>query len=435
MLRGARTITGHRLMVLARRNYRILALESSCDDSCVALLDKHLELEPPTVIDQAKTTLNSAKVGGIIPTMAHEFHQQQFARLVYDFCKKHAITPSSSPDLVCCTRGPGMVGSLSAGLQLAKGLSIAWNKPLIGVHHMLGHALVAKLPKLSQPEVLPPAYPFLSLLCSGGHTMLILLKSITDHEIVANTNDLAAGDSLDKCARELGLVGNMLGQELEQFVKDIPLELKEEFKQISTVTRDNEFNFQLKKPLRTTKVGRFPDKLEFSFTPFLSSIKQLRDRSFQNSEFDLRTRQFLAYKIQEVLFDHIIDRLNIAFIKHGISPEFAFADGKFARVRDFICSGGVAANVTLREKLFSELNYDKNLQIDRPEMQFHFPDLNLCTDNAVMIGVAGAEIFETLRVKSDYTIFPIRKWPMNELLDVDGWVPVDDEEFKRICKY
>lgn len=419
----------------ARRNYRILAVESSCDDSCVALLDKYLASQPPRVIDQAKATLNSAPEGGINPTKAYEYHHHALAPLVRNFCQKHRITPDSPPDLICCTRGPGMVGSLSAGLQMAKGLAVAWNKPLIGVHHMLGHALIAKLPKSTQPNVQPPSYPFLSLLCSGGHTMLILLKSITDHEIVINTMDIAAGEGLDKCGRELGLVGNMIGKELEQFVKNIPETAKEEFKRIKTHTRDNEFNFQLAKPLRSAKFDKIPDELQFTFAGFVSSIKHLRKTYYEDKEFDMRTKQFLAFKIQEILFDHIVDRINVAILKHGKAPDVEFSDGKFAGVKDFICSGGVAANDRLREKLFSDLNYDKNLGIARLDMQFHYPDISLCTDNAVMIGVAGAEIFETLKVKSDLSIYPIRRWPMNELLDVDGWVKVKDEELERTCKY
>ena len=81
---------------------------------------------------------------------------------------------------------------------------------------MLGHLLTANLSNLEQPKLPPPNYPFLSLLCSGGHTMLVLLKSLTEHEIIVNVGDIAVGDSLDKCARELGMYGNMLGKELEK---------------------------------------------------------------------------------------------------------------------------------------------------------------------------------------------------------------------------
>lgn len=416
------------------RCYMVLALESSCDDACVALLDKYSKDQAPKVIDQFKETLNSSGTGGIIPTDAHEFHQFTIANLVAKFCKKHNLNSTSPPDLICCTRGPGMVGSLSASLQFAKGLSVSWNKPLIGVHHMLGHILIANLPKSQQPEMDAPKYPFLSLLCSGGHTMLVLLKSLTEHEIIIDTVDIAAGDSIDKCARELGLVGNMLGKELERYVKAIPEDLKKKFENIDTKSRDNDFKFQLSLPLRSPKHLKIPEKLEFSFASFLSTIQGYRTKYFNGKDFDEMTKMFIAFKLQELVLDHMINRINIAFIKHGIDIiSYTKADGKFKGVQDFICSGGVASNQRLRNKLHNNLNYGSlTKESESHILNFHFPDLALCTDNAIMIGVAGIEIFENLKVKSDLNILPIRKWPMDELLKVDGWVQLNDEEINKI---
>lgn len=414
------------------RHYRVLAIESSCDDSCVALLDKYLACDPPKIIGQSKSTLNSAKEGGIIPTAAHEFHQMALADLVQGFCAEHNLNSHSPPDLICCTRGPGMVGSLSAGIQTAKGLSIAWNRPLIGVHHMLGHVLTAILPKKSQPDLAPPRYPYLSLLCSGGHTMLVLLKSITDHKILINTSDIAAGDSIDKCARVLGIEGNMRGKELEKYVANIPEDLKAKFSRINTNSADNEFKLQMRLPLKGPSHLKVPDVVEFVFSQFQSTLQRFKEVNFPDQNIDKVTKQFVAYKIQETIFDHLIDRINIAFFKHGLSKN---GDGELAGVRDFICSGGVAANQTLRKKLSENLTYDTNLQLSPDDMVFHFPDIALCTDNAVMIGTAGIEILENLKVKSDLKFLPIRRWPMNELLDVDGWVGVSDAEFHEIRKF
>lgn len=397
----------------------MLAIESSCDDSCVALLERNHRDLPPQLIDEVKVTLNSAKVGGIIPTAAHEFHQASVASETLKLCARNGFAGSYAPDLICVTRGPGMVGSLSASTQFAKGLAVAWNKPLIGVHHMLGHLLTAMLPSSRGGTYDPPKYPFLSLLCSGGHTMLVLLKSITDHQVIINTSDIAAGDSIDKCARELGLEGNMLGPELERYVANIDPELQQEFARTSTYN-DNRFGFRLRMPMRGPKHKKIPETIEFGFASFLSSITGFKDANFRLKPMDETTRQFVAYKLQEVLFDHIVNRINVAFAKHG-----AEGDMSFAGVQDFVCSGGVAANQRLREKLYEELKTDNALK-------FHFPDLRLCTDNATMIGNAGIHIFEQLRVKSDLSILPIRKWPMDELLTVDGWVPVTEEEFSLV---
>ncbi|KAK6456702.1 glycoprotease family-domain-containing protein [Scheffersomyces xylosifermentans] len=423
------------LSIEARRSYKVLAIESSCDDSCVALLDRFSPNEPPIIIDHVKKTLNSADIGGILPTAAYDFHLATIGSLVSDLCKRHNLSSSNPPDLICVTRGPGMTGSLCSSTQFAKGLSVAWDVPLIGVHHMLGHLLIAQLPKSEQPDVPAPQYPFLSLLCSGGHTMLILSKSISEHEIIINVNDIAVGDSLDKCARELGLYGNMLGKELEKYINEFPTELKEEFHTIDVETRDNDYKFKLKMPFKGPGTGRVPKNIQFSFAQFLSSIQSYRIHYRHNEPFDDKTNKMIAYKTQETIFNHIIDRINVAFQRHGLDrSSYRNADGKFVGIKDFICSGGVAANRRLREKLSAELNYKDALRTNT-DLTFHFPDLSLCTDNAVMIGVAGIEIFEKLRVKSDLSITPIRKWPMNELLDVDGWVKVDEEEFRNVCKF
>lgn len=393
-----------------KRTYRVLALESSCDDSCVALLEKKAGIKVPTVIDEMKLTLNSAPMGGIVPTMAHEFHLQNLPNLVKAFCSKHKVTTERPPDLICVTRGPGMMGSLSSSLQLAKGLAVAWNVPLVGVHHMLGHLLTANM---SHTET--PTYPYLSLLCSGGHTMLVFLRSLTDHEIIIDTSDIAAGDSIDKCARELGLQGNMLGPRLEQYVDQIDRTTQERFRKVKT-DRDNEFGLRLKMPLRAAKHKKIPDVIEFSFASFLSSVSAFkRERSL--TELELK---FAAFKVQDMIFDHIIDRINIAFLKHS-------GDRKFNDVKDFVCSGGVGANTVLRHKLQTQLNSPAKLK-------YHFPEPALCTDNAKMIGNAGIEIFEQLRLRSDLSILPIRKWPVDNLLGVDGWVLLSDQEFEQVTK-
>lgn len=414
-----------RLQKLWVRCYRILALESSCDDSCVALLDKKTPDGPPQVVDEKKATLRSAEAGGVIPTAAFQFHQSQMPKLVLAFCQKHNISAHSPPDLLCVTQGPGMAGSLSLTLQYAKGLSMAWNVPFVGTHHMLGHIVASYLPSSEFPHQPPPRYPFLSLLCSGGHTMLVFLKSLTEHEIIANTMDIACGDALDKNARELGMRGDMIGPELEQFVQSISPEEKAYFASIKTSTAENEFQIALSLPLRTAKHKKIPDSVSFTFAYLLSTIKQYRERVFHNQEFDLTTKKFLAFKIQELLFDHIIDRVNIALFKHSRVGSNDIADGKFDNVKDFVCSGGVAANKTLRQKLFNNLKFHNDLT-------FHFPDLRVCTDNATMIGVAGLEIFDKLRLKSSMEVAPVPKWPLTNFLDLGSWEAVSDEEYQKV---
>lgn len=397
------------------RGYKVLALESSCDDSCIALLEKKgLQI---TVIDEVKKTLNSQKFGGIVPTEAYEFHQRVIGPTVHEFCKKNQLD-TNPPDIICCTRGPGMVGSLSVSLQLAKGLSVAWNKPLIGVHHMLGHTLI---PKLESDEL---QYPFLSLLASGGHTMLVHLKSVSEHEVLVDTCDIAVGDSLDKCARELGIEGNILGKEMERYVNSIDESTRQRFESISTFSRDNEFNFKLSLPMRGPSMKAVPGNIQFSFAPFLSTIKHFK----QNNYMDEKTRQFIAYKTQQFLFRHVIDRVNVALEKHGVKQGRVMGDGTLKGVKQLVFSGGVASNRLFRSMLQQELK----LHFLDTDIEFQFPSVTWCTDNAVMIGVAGIEIFEQLQVRSDLGIMPIRKWPMSELINVGGWVPMEESEVRKI---
>ncbi|RLV92003.1 tRNA N6-adenosine threonylcarbamoyltransferase mitochondrial [Spathaspora sp. JA1] len=417
---------------ITTRFYKVLAIESSCDDSCVALLDKYHPDKPPLIIDQFKKTLNSADTGGIIPTAAINFHHTNIASLTQALCLKHNITSSNPPDLICVTRGPGMVGSLSSSIQFAKGLSVAWDVPLIGVHHMLGHLLTAQLPKTEQPDLKPPEYPFLSLLCSGGHTMLVHSKSLTEHEIILDVNGIAVGDSLDKCARELGMHGNMLGKELEKFVDTISPEEIEEFESMNMISRsNNEYNFKLTLPFVNGGINK-EDNICFSFAQFLSAIQQYKGfyKGVGGGEelYDAKTKRMLAYMIQERIFDHMINRINVAFKQHGTGVR---ADGKLIGVKNFICSGGVASNQRLRRKLQSELKFD---MLDVSDVTFHFPDLSLCTDNAIMIGNAGINIFEQLKLKSSLEIMPIIRWPLNELVSIGGWVEMNDEEYNKVIQ-
>lgn len=394
------------------RRYRVLALELSCDDSCVALFERvHGSTR---LVEEVRETLNSTAVGGVIPTAAHNFHQERIARLTQQLCAKHNVSAANPPGLICVTRGPGMVGSISAGLQFAKGLAVAWDRPLVGVHHMLGHLLVAGLPPV-EGDFAPPQYPFLSLLCSGGHTLLALLTSLAEHEVIINTADIAAGDAIDKCARELDLRGNMLGPELEKFVRNIDPQRIERFRKVNTRDPNNAYRFSLSTPFRSTKHAKIPDVVQFGFASFPSSIAGYKARE----PWDDEKRELVAFKTQELVFDHIVDRINVALTKHGQDG------GKLAAVKDFVCSGGVAANGVLRQKLSQNL---------KAPFRFHFPPLKLCTDNATMIGHAGIEIFEHLRLKSSLDILPIRRWPMNELTQVDGWERVGDAEYAKACK-
>lgn len=352
-----------------------MAIETSCDDSCVALLDRYSKDEPPILVHHLKSTLDSKSVGGIVPTKAFVHHQENLASLVRQMCNSYDLY-TQPPDLICVTQGPGMPGSLNIGLDTAKGLSVAWNKPLVGVHHMLLHLLVPRMVS----NGLKPSFPFYSLLVSGGHTMLVRSDSLLSHQVVCDTIDIAAGDLLDKCGRTLGFRGNMIAKEMDMFI----IENHQPIDSSIDLTSIN-------KPLMN-KPGR-KDVQSFSFSLFNGMV----ERTLQKNNLKLDTltplqRYTISSYIQETIFQHMIDKISISLDSTAHSQ--------------FVISGGVSANQTLRSK------FEQNF----PKFEFFYPDLQFCTDNAVMIGWTGIEMYEQLHYTSELDITPIRKWPLADLV-------------------
>ncbi|CCH59542.1 hypothetical protein TBLA_0B07240 [Henningerozyma blattae CBS 6284] len=365
--------------ILCYRSYNVLAIETSCDDTCVALLNRNKQTASTQIIAQERITLDSVADGGIIPTKAHTHHQKYLADMVNLILQK--IPLDNKLDLVCATRGPGMPGSLAVGLDFAKGLAVGRGVPLVGVHHMLGHLLVSRLKNESSLN-----FPFATLLVSGGHTQLVVSKSVEEHKVICNTLDIAAGDALDKCARELGLKGNMLAQEMEQLARLQP----------GNSQRSDE-DFQFPNPLLT-----WDKKLDgFSFSPFVSVLKKQLDAV---GPCDINITSQAAKKVQLAVFNHIITRMKRSIINHKQDLE---------NINQLVCAGGVACNQTLRTMLANELNATFK--------EFIFPEPALCRDNAVMIGWAGIELYESLNLKSSLNILPQRKWSLEDLLALDGW--------------
>ena len=203
-----------------RRHLLTLAIESSCDDTSVAILEKDRNARAK-LHSHKKITSDNLAYKGVHPIVALESHEQNLATLVNDALQslpfQDTVGPSEStvhvrgdarrkPHFVTVTRGPGMRSNLSTGLNTAKGLAVAWQVPLVAVNHMQAHALTPRLVHaLNAKESAPPkpAFPFLSLLVSGGHTMLIRSQSLTEHPTLASTVDIAIGDCIDKIARHV----------------------------------------------------------------------------------------------------------------------------------------------------------------------------------------------------------------------------------------
>lgn len=362
------------------RSYKVLAIETSCDDACVTLIDRFSVEKPPRIVEERKVTLDSSSDGGIVPTEAAKHNRKNISVLVKDLVREH----SWKPDLICATRGPGMIGSLVGGYQLGLGLSIGWDVPIVGVNHMLGHLLVVRM----ESNGAKPAYPFLSLLVSGGHTMVVLSRGLMDHEILVDTVDIAAGDALDKVGRELGVTGNMIGKEAEKFLN---LHREEWGADVDIMVKEPMLNQWDRK-----------DILQYSFASFNSQVKNTL-KKYYNEEIpkDDKIRARLLFRYQETIFQHMISKIKLAYKQHNLD------------IKTFVCSGGVSSNQHLRTMLEKQLG-------EIGITDFHFPKPTLCTDNATMIGWAGIELFEA-GYTTELGTTVIRKWPITEMLELDGW--------------
>jgi N6-L-threonylcarbamoyladenine synthase len=314
-----------------------------------------------------------------------------------------------------------MRSNLAAGLDTAKGLAVAWQVPLVGVHHMQAHALTPRLVSALENDGDTPSspdFPFLSLLVSGGHTMLVNSTSLTEHTLVASTMDIAIGTALDKAARVIlplewisRSANTMYGRFLEQFA--FPNDENDYNYRAPRIRQDeliqNSFlGHKLMLPLTETR------DLKFSFAGILSTAERVL-RPKELDQVSLEERMELARVILRVSFEHLASRIAIAL-----------QDQKGLRdVKTLVISGGVASNNYLKTILRSFLDAR-----GFSDIQVIYPPPSLCTDNAAMIAWAGIEMFEA-GWTSDLSCTAVRRWSMDStsddggILGAKGWVVHD----------
>ncbi|KAL4924081.1 glycoprotease family-domain-containing protein [Aspergillus undulatus] len=459
-----------RLAVLSpRRGLVTLAIETSCDDTSVAIVNKSrsgaarihfLENITPDLTDYK----------GIHPILALQSHQENLAELVNkalshlpfaaespnDATKTISLPDGNrqKPDFISVTRGPGMRSNLFVGLDTAKGLSVAWQIPCVGVHHMQAHLLTPRLVSaLSLPSSGPssstnsqsaitPAFPFLSILASGGHTLLTSSDSLTSHSILATTNDVAIGEALDKSARAIlpsfllrTSKTSMFGKLLEQFAFPngaadyadyiAPRNRGEEVAVSKVVTP---YGWSITAPFAQTK------QLEFSFAVFGPTVERILSRKREAGE-DVSDdeRVLLAREVMRVCFEHLASRTILALESLCKWTRTPNSNSKpmpeTVPVKTLVVSGGVAANKFLMTVLRSFLDVRGFGHIE-----IVAPPPALCTDNAAMIGWAGIEMFEA-GWRSERSVKALRKWSLDPafegktdeegeggVLGVQGWV-------------
>ncbi len=306
---------------------KILAIESSCDETAAAVVADGTTVLSNIIFSQA--VLHS-KYGGVVPEVASRLHIECIDTVVSEALKE-ANTTLSEIDAVAVTFAPGLIGSLLVGLSYAKSLAFAANKPLIGVHHIEGHICANYLNGLKPP--------FVCLVASGGHSHIIKVSDYREYEILGKTRDDAAGEAFDKVARVLGL-GYPGGPNIDK------------------AARNGEANIPFKKP-------DFHDgTLDFSFSGIKTAVINYVHNAEQKGE--EVNKNNLAASFQKTVVE--------------LLAEHTFEAAKKSGVKKVALAGGVAANSALREE-FEKLAKKNGMEFFRPEPIF-------CTDNAAMIGAA-----------------------------------------------
>ena len=308
----------------------VLGVETSCDETSCALIDDRLRILSNSVYSQ----LEHEKYGGIVPEVAS---RQQIRKIVpiYQECLRSARMTIDDVDAIAVTCGPGLIGSLLVGVNFAKGLAFAAGKRIIGINHLEGHLCSNYL---KHPDLKPP---YIALIISGGHTLLVLVKDFCDYQLLGQTRDDAAGEAYDKVAKLLGL-GYPGGVRIDKLAQAGNSEFH---KFPRAVVKNDPYAFSFS-GLKTSVVLYLRDLPDSFVEDNLDDICA----SFQEAVVDM-----LAVRCLRALDEFKTDRLAIA--------------------------GGVAANTRIREHLTQVAH--------KSGFNFYYPSYDLCTDNAAMIAAAG----------------------------------------------
>ena len=309
---------------------KILAIESSCDETAVSIVEDGKKVLSNVVFTQIDI---HTKYGGVVPEIASRHHIEKITYVI-DQAMKEANLTFEDIDKIAVTANPGLVGSLMVGINAAKTLGLAYNKEVIMVNHIHGHIYANYL----EDDF---TFPVLALVVSGGHTELVLMKDHMDFEILGETLDDAVGESFDKVARVVK-VGYPGGPIIDKMAA------------LGSPTY----------PLPHVKLGK--DSYDFSFSGLKSAVINLCNKLDMKGE-ELNAND-LAASFQEAVIDVLCEKTIRA--------------AKEYQAKQIIVAGGVAANKGLRAALTNEVNKVDGLRIT-------FPSFKYCTDNAAMIGVAG----------------------------------------------
>ncbi|WP_295406141.1 tRNA (adenosine(37)-N6)-threonylcarbamoyltransferase complex transferase subunit TsaD [uncultured Thiocystis sp.] len=337
---------------------RVLGIETSCDETGVAVYDGDLGLLAHAVYSQVEI---HAEYGGVVPELASRDHVRKTLPLIRQVLDEAGLAPNGI-DGVAFTAGPGLIGALLVGAALGRSLAWAWGVPAIGVHHMEGHLLA---PLIEDPA---PDFPFVALLVSGGHTQLVDVAGIGRYRILGESLDDAAGEAFDKTAKILGLPYPG-GPELAKLAE-----------------QGDPSRFRFPRPM-TDRPG-----LEFSFSGLKTFALNTLHRELPIAADPMQTRADIARAFEEAVVDTMVIKCRRALRETGH--------------RRLILAGGVSANRRLRERMDTAIAAEGGVTF--------YPRPTFCTDNGAMIAFAG---WQRLRAgQSEPLVFrPRARWPLEEL--------------------
>lgn len=345
---------------------KVLGLETSCDETGLAIFDSdQINTENKGLLGQvlySQIELH-ALYGGVVPELASRDHIRKLVPLLHELLDQCGISKNEI-DAIAYTKGPGLIGALMTGALFGRSLAYGLDIPAIGIHHMEGHLLAPLM------GANPPAFPFVSLLVSGGHTQLIATQGIGQYEILGESIDDAAGECFDKAAKMLGLAypgGPNIAK-------------------LAEIGNPNAYS--LPRPM-------LHRGLDFSFSGMKTAVHNLiKDTpgSGQESDSDPQVRADIAASFQHAMVDTLVKKCVKAL--------------KQVNMNRLVIAGGVSANTYLRETLETELA--------KMNATVHYAPPALCTDNGAMIAYAGYQRLQAGQ-SDDLAVSCVPRWPMTEL--------------------
>ncbi|MDT0502021.1 MULTISPECIES: tRNA (adenosine(37)-N6)-threonylcarbamoyltransferase complex transferase subunit TsaD [unclassified Halomonas] len=338
---------------------RVLGIETSCDETGVALFDTERGLLADALYSQIAM---HAEYGGVVPELASRDHTRRLLPLIQQVLDEAGLARQEL-DAIAYTAGPGLVGALMVGAATAHGMARALNIPVLGVHHMEGHLLA---PMLEEDR---PAFPFAALLVSGGHTQLVEVRGLGDYSLLGESVDDAAGEAFDKAAKMLGLAYPG-GPQVARLAE-----------------RGDPGRLRFPRPM-TDRPG-----LDFSFsglkTHTLTAIRRLEAAG----ELDDQARADVARAFEEAVVDTLVIKCRRALDQTGL--------------KRLVVAGGVSANTRLRERLEREC--------EKRDARAFYPRGRFCTDNGAMIAYVGAQRLLAGEHDEPGAMQAVPRWPMDTL--------------------